>query len=249
MGRGRQALILGALAAVADLPAASAQPQLRAAPSVTAVASVEPGSAARPSDAPVPSCLDQSIVDELGRTVRPRGVQKRDFQKRGQIELVAHGGLFASDLLSSSYLYGGAAAFFLTEDLGVEASFDVTYVKLDLDRSLSEFFGDDRFESGPGYLALANLLWSPVHAKLRMGDSILHADLMLAAGGGRLLHDSVQGMAFDGGAILDLFLSQWVTVRFDLRDIVLVQEAVGETRLTNNLTFTGGLGLWLPTGW
>lgn len=247
MGRGRQALILGALAVVADLPAASAQ--TRAAPSVPAVTTVQPGSAARPSDAPVPSCLDQSIVDELGRTLRPRGVQKRDFQKRGQIEVVARGGLFASDLLSSSYLYGGAAAFFLTEDLGVEAGLDVTYVKLDLDRSLAEFFGDDRFESGPGYLALANLLWSPVHAKMKMGESILHADLLFAAGGGRLLHDSVQGMAFDGGVILDLFLNQWFTLRFDLRDIVLVQEAVGETRLTNNLTFTGGLGLWLPTGW
>lgn len=247
MGRGRQALILGALAVVADLPAASAQ--TRAAPSVPSVTAVQPGSAARPSDAPVPSCLDQSIVDELGRTLRPRGVQKRDFQKRGQIEVVARGGLFASDLLSSSYLYGGAAAFFLTEDLGIEAGLDVTYVKLDLDRSLAEFFGDDRFESGPGYLALANFLWSPVHAKMKMGESILHADLLFAAGGGRLLHDSVQGMAFDGGVILDLFLNQWFTLRFDLRDIVLVQEAVGETRLTNNLTFTGGLGLWLPTGW
>jgi outer membrane beta-barrel protein len=82
-----------------------------------------------------------------------------------------------------------------------------------------------------------------------MGESVVHSDLVLAAGGGRLVHDSVQGFAFDGGVLLDLFLTQWVTLRFDLRDVVLVQEAVGETRLTNNIIFTGGLGLWLPTGW
>jgi outer membrane beta-barrel protein len=247
MGLGKQALLLGALAVVAAPPSVQAEP----APLVggAALPAQARGGPSRPSDAPVPSCLDQSIVDQLGQSVRPRGVQKRDFQKRGQLELVGHGGLFASDLLSSSYVYGGAAAFYLTEDLGVEASFDVTYVKLDLDRSLSEFFGDDRFSSGRGYLALANLLWSPVHAKLKMGDSIVHADLVVAAGGGRLIHDSVQGFAFDGGGLLDLFLTRWVTLRFDLRDVVLVQEAVGETRLTNNLTFTGGLGLWLPTGW
>ena len=205
--------------------------------------------AARPSDAPVPSCLDQSIVDELGQTLRPRGVQKREFQKRGQLEILARGGLFAGDLLSSSYVYGGALAWFVTEDFGIEGSFDVTRVALDLDRPLADFTGDDRFEAGTGFLVLGNFLWSPVHAKMKMGESIIHADFLLTAGGGRLLHESAQGMAFDGGLLLDLFLSQWFTVRFDLRDLVLVNEAVGETRLTNNLMFTGGLALWLPTGW
>lgn len=249
MGRGRQALILGALATVADLSSALAQPRA-AQPAATAQASAAASASVptRPSDAPVPSCLDQSIVDQLGKSLRPRGVQKRDFLKRGQIEVVARGGLFASDLLSSSYLYGGAVAFYITEDLGFEAGLDLTYVKLDLDRPLAEFFGDDRFSPGRGYLALGNLLWSPVHSKMKMGSGIVHADLILAAGGGRLIHDSVQGYAFDGGLLVDLFLTRWVTIRFDLRDVVLLQEAVGETRLTNNLTLTGGLGLWLPTG-
>ncbi len=205
--------------------------------------------AARPSDAPVPSCLDQSIVDELGQTLHPRGVQKREFQKKGQLEILARGGLFAGDLLSSSYVYGGALAWFVTEDFGIEGSFDVTRVSLDLDKPLADFTGDDRFESGLGFLVLGNFLWSPVHAKMKMGDSIIHGDFLLTAGGGRLLHDSAQGMAFDGGLLLDLFLSQWFTIRFDLRDVVLVQEAVAETRLTNNLMITGGLALWLPTGW
>ena len=205
--------------------------------------------AARPSDAPVPSCLDQSIVNELGETLHPRGVQKRDFQKRGQLEILARGGLFAGDLLSSSYIVGGAVAWFPTEDFGVEASFDTTYVKLDLDKPMADFTGENRFASGRGYLALGNLLWSPVHAKMKMGERIVHGDFLVTAGGGRLFHDSAQGLAFDGGLLLDLFLSQWFTIRFDLRDVVLIQEAVSETRLTNNLVMTGGLALWLPTGW
>jgi outer membrane beta-barrel protein len=242
MRRGQAALGLCALAAAAGPSSASAQPR-------PAAVRAEPAAPPRPSDAPVPSCLDQSIVDELGQSLRPRGVQKRDFQKRGQLELVARGGLFASDLLSSSYIAGGAAAFFLTEDFGIEASLDTTYVKLDLDKPLAEFFGDDRFEAGRGFLALGGLLWSPIHAKMKMGDGIVHADILLAAGGGRLIHDSVQGAAFDGGLLLDLFLGKWITMRFEVRDLVLVQEAVGETRLTNNVIVTGGLGLWLPTGW
>lgn len=206
------------------------------------------GAQERPSDAPVPSCLDQSIVDELGQRVRPRGVQKREFLKKGQIELLAHGGLFAGDLTSSSYVAGGALSFFATEDLAFEASFDITPIALDLDSPLAKFFGDDRFEAGMGYLAQAGLLWSPIHAKAKIGSSIVHADILFAAGGGRLFHDSVQGVGFDGGMAMELFVSQWVTLRFDIRDWVMIQEAVAETRLTNNIVSTFGLGLWIPTG-
>ena len=211
------------------------------------LAAAGPASAQKPSDEPVPSCLDQSIRDELGAQIRPRGVQKRPFLKKGQFVLDAHGGLFAGDQMSSNYLYGGSLAFFFTEDLAFEARFDVTEIALELDTPVAEFFGDDRFESGTGYLALAGLVWSPIHAKMKVGDGVLAADLMLTAGAGRLFHDSVQGVTFDAGAIVDFFLTQWVTFRIDVRDVISIQEAVAETRLTNNITVTGGLALWLPT--
>jgi outer membrane beta-barrel protein len=203
--------------------------------------------AQKPSDDPVPSCLDQSIRDELGAQIRPRGVQKRPFLKKGQFSLTAHGGLLAADQMSSNYLYGGALAFYFTEDLALEARFDVTEVVLDLDKPVAEFFGDDRFEGGRAYLALANLVWNPIHAKLKVGDSIVPADLSVVAGGGRLFHDSVQGVTFDAGVLIDFYLSQWVTFRVDIRDVIAIQEAVAETRLTNNIAIIGGVSLWLPT--
>jgi outer membrane beta-barrel protein len=205
-----------------------------------------PGS--MPSDAPLPSCLDQSITDELGDTLRPRGVQKRTFLKNKRIELLARGGIFAADLLSSSYVYGGSLAFFMTEDLGVQVSFDALRVALDLDAPVARFFGHERFEPGMGYLGLVNLLWSPVHAKLKIGGSIVHSDILVTAGAGRLFHDSVQGVTFDAGMMLEMLVSKRVTIRFEIRDVIAVQEAVAETRLTNNIIATAGIGLWLPTG-
>lgn len=201
-----------------------------------------------PSEAPLPSCLDQTIKDELGRELRPRGVQKRDFLKDGKLELLARGGLYGGDLTSSSWIAGGALAFFFTEDLGLQLSAELTPIALDLDTPLAEFFGDDRFEPGMGYLGLASLLWSPVHAKVKVGGDIVHADLILQAGGGRLVHDSVQGVTFVGGVALEMFTSRWVTFRLEVRDVMAVQEAVAETRFTNNLVTTAGLGFWLPTG-
>jgi outer membrane beta-barrel protein len=203
--------------------------------------------AATPSEAPLPSCLDRSIKDELGQTLRPRGVQKRDFAKRGHVELLAKGGLYAGDLTSSSWIAGGALGFWFTEDLGLELGFEVTPIALDLDSPLAEFFGDDRFESGLGYLPMANLVWSPVHTKMKLGGDIVHGDFLLYAGGGRLIHDSVQGITFDAGLALELFTTGIVTVRFDARNVMAVQEAAAETRFTNNLVASLAIGVWIPT--
>jgi outer membrane beta-barrel protein len=206
------------------------------------------GAPTRPSDAPLPSCLDETIKDELGRELKPRGVQERDFLKRHKLELIGHGGLYSGDLTSSSYLYGGSLGFFFTEDFGIEGRFDVTRLTVDLDSPLAQFFGDAHFKPGRAYLALGNLVWSPIHAKLKMADGIVHADILLTAGAGRLIHDSVQGVTYDAGLSLDLFTTHWLTFRFVARDVMTVQEAVAETRFTHNIVATAGIALWIPTG-
>lgn len=200
-----------------------------------------------PSEAPLPSCLDKTIKDELGNTLHPRGVQKKDFLKQGKIEVVARGGLFGGDLTSSSWIAGGALAFWFTEDLAVQGSFELTPIALDLDDPLAGFFGDDRFEPGMGYLAIGSVVWAPIHAKMKIGGGIVHADMMASFGAGRLVHDSVQGVTFDGGIALNLFTTKVLTFRFEARDVMAVQEAVAETRYTNNLVATLGLAFWIPT--
>ncbi len=202
----------------------------------------------RLSDAPLPSCLDRTIRDQLGEQLKPRGVQKRNFKKNKKIVLHAMGGLFGGDLTSSSWIAGGGLGFFFTEDLGIEASFALTPLTLDLDAPLNKFFGDNRFDPGMAYVALGNVLWSPIHAKLKLGGGIVHSDLMVFAGGGRMFHDAVQGLSFDAGFALDLFVTRALTIRFDVRDLMAVEEIAGETRYTNNLVTTAGLVLWIPSG-
>jgi outer membrane beta-barrel protein len=202
----------------------------------------------RPSDAPLPSCLDMTIRDQLGAQLRPRGVQKRDFAKNKKINLVAHGGLYGGDLTSSNWIAGGSLGFFFTEDLGLQLEFDLTPLTLDLDSPLNKFFGDNRFDPGMAYVGLANIMWAPVHAKLKMGGGIVHSDIMFFAGAGRMFHDAVQGVAFDAGIALDMFVTKFMTIRIDLRDIAAVQEIAAETRFTNNIVATLGLAIWIPSG-
>ena len=198
---------------------------------------------AKPSETapPVPACLD----DDDSR----KGVQARTFLKQHRFELTPEGGLYASDLLSSSYAWGGSLTFYFTEDLGLEATFATTPVALDVDKSLTGFFGDSRFTESRGYLGLAALVWSPIHFKVKTsGEGVLHGDIELAVGAGKMWNDTTQGFAFQVGPRVELYLLRWLSLRLDVRDVMLVQEAVAETRFTNNITVLGGLGLWLPFG-
>jgi len=203
---------------------------------------------AKPSDAPLPSCLDQTIAGQLGENHKPRGVQKKNFLKRHKINLVAHGGLYGGDLTSSNWIAGGSLGYFFTEDFGIAGEFDMTPLTLDLDQPLNQFFGDNRFQPGMAYVALGNLFWSPIHAKMKMGGGIVHADIMLFAGGGRMIHDAVQGLSFDAGAAIDFFVSKVMTIRIDTRDLMAVEEIAAETRYTNNIIATAGIAFWIPTG-
>jgi outer membrane beta-barrel protein len=203
---------------------------------------------AKPSDAPLPSCLDQTLANQLGESLKPRGVQKKNFLKRHKINLVIHAGMWAGDLTSSSWIAGGSLGYFITEDFGVAAEFDLTPVTLDLDAPLNQFFGDSRFTDSMGYLALGNAFWAPIHAKMKMGGGIVHSDIMVFAGGGRLINQSVQGLAFDAGGAIDFFVSGFATIRLDVRDVMAIEEIAGTTRPTNNIIATMGLSLWIPTG-
>jgi outer membrane beta-barrel protein len=218
----------------------------------TSVAYAQPAATqpapAKPSDAPLPSCLDQSLADQLGAELKPRGVQKKDFLKRRKINLVMHGGLYAGDLTSSSWIAGGSLGFFFTEDFGIAGELDLTPLTLDIDEPLAQFFNDTRFEPAMAYVGLGNLMWSPIHGKLKIGGGIVHTDVIFFAGGGRMFHDAVQGIAFNAGFALDMFVTKVVTIRLAARDLMAIQEVAAETRYTNNIVATAGVSLWIPTG-
>jgi outer membrane beta-barrel protein len=189
------------------------------------------------------ACLDQA---ELSAGVR-KGVQKRDFTKRLRVEASLFGGFFASDLLSSSYDWGGAIAFFPAEDVGVEVSLLVSPFDLAIERPLTNFFAGQIFRPSLAYIAVSDLVWAPVHLKVRASErAILHGDVLVYLGAGETFHSTVQGLTFDGGVGLKLYPTRYLAIRVDLRDYVMIQEAVSVQRTTNNLVGLVGLSLFLP---
>jgi len=178
---------------------------------------------------------------------RRKGVQRRDFLKRHRFELSGVGGFYASDALSSTYSYGGALAYYPSEDFGVEVLVTRSPVRFRLEEPFTSFDQEHRFTPGIAWQGIASLLWSPIHAKLKFTDkTIIHSDIFVVAGAGRTFHESVMGLTWEGGLGLKLYVSHYVTLRFDVRDFLLPQEVLGRGRITNNITVLGGVSVWLP---
>jgi outer membrane beta-barrel protein len=187
------------------------------------------------------TCLDG---DATGG--RRKGVQRRDFLKRHRFELSGVGGFYASDALSSTYSYGGAIAFYPSEDFGLEVLVTRSPVQFRLVEPFDTFTGEEHFAPSSAWQAIASMLWSPIHAKFKFTEqTIIHGDVFAIAGAGRTFHESVMGLTWEAGAGFKLYLAKYVSFRFDVRDFLLPQEVLGRGRITNNVTVLGGLSFWL----
>lgn len=193
-------------------------------------------------------CIDEAIREELNARRRYRGVQKRLFQKAGRHEISAMGGVYAADLLSSSYLLQGAYSFHFVEDLALEASFAYSRAE----SALVEIVEDDtsftslRLDT-PIYIYQGHLLWSLAYGKLRwFSGSISRFDFHIALGGGVTDNQTARGLTVSAGFGLKFYFGRWFALRIDVRDQVLQQELLGADQIVNNLAATLGFSIFLP---
>jgi outer membrane beta-barrel protein len=195
-------------------------------------------------------CIDEAIRDELNARRQYRGVQERLFQKERRHELSALGGLYAADLTSSSWLVGGAYTYHFSEDFALEASFGYTRQRSELVRIIEDRLATDLVrENLPVYLYQGHFIWTLAYGKLRwFGNRISRFDFNMALGGGITDNRSARGLTGSAGFGLKFFPSSWFAVRLDVRDQLLSQELLGESRLVNNLFVTLGLSIFIPFG-
>ena len=176
---------------------------------------------------------------------RRKGVQRRDFLKKHRFELSGLGGFYASDALSSTYSYGGALAFYPSEDFGLEFLLTRTPMQFRLEQAFTAFDQQTHFSPTIAWQGIASLLWSPIHAKFKFSDTtIIHGDLFAVVGAGRTGDPTVLGLTWEAGVGAKLYFNRFFAFRLDLRDFLLPQEVLGRGRITNNVTVLAGLSLW-----
>ncbi|HEY2743473.1 MAG TPA: outer membrane beta-barrel domain-containing protein [Polyangia bacterium] len=194
-------------------------------------------------------CVDPEEKAKLIAQKRGRREDERDFVKTARHELTVFGGYYVSDLLDGTYVVGGAYTYHLTEDAGIEASFAFSQVRssvasrLEQDRGVTILPKQDRV-----YLVFTDLVWSPVHGKMRMfADAIVHFDIFGLAGVGIIDNATSFGAAGQFGVGTKIFLSKSWALRLDVRDQLYKQQVLDVRQYVNDFSLTLGVSVFLPT--
>ena len=194
------------------------------------------------------ACIDENVKADLFAKRQMRGARERLFQQTNRHEIMLQGGYYVSDLFDGTYVVGAAYAYHMTEDLAVEAAGSYTRIQSSAGAELERIFSLLGKSTRRELLFNADLIWVPAHGKLRIGGSIDHFDLYLAAGAGVIDSALSSDLAGNGGFGLKFFLGRAVAVRIDVRDYVYRQQLLSQKVFVNDLTTTLGVSLYLPVG-
>jgi outer membrane beta-barrel protein len=212
-----------------------------------ATAGKKPDAEAAPAPGSTAMCIDQEIADRLAIKRKRRGAVDRLFVKQGRHELSVSGGYYASDLLSGTYIVGGAYAYHMTDETSVEFAGWWTHANADIIRALEDKRGTVVTDTYAREIFAESLLvWSPVYGKLRLGGSIVHFDLHADVGVGVIDSETSRGAAGVLGFGMRLFMGQAVAFRIDARNRTFRQELLDERFLVNDSAITMGLSVFLP---
>ena len=201
-------------------------------------------------------------VEEVGvlRNQDVRVVQKNLFVKKGNHEV----GLILSTQPWDSYVNGLMLGFNATinasEKLGFEFAVqggygwgnghwnDVTFLGTSAGGNLTSLGSDASRQLFGGS---ANLVWSPIYAKLAWGTAkVLHFDVYATIGGHGFLAQRVEAdgglRALAGPSIglgVKFFLSQKTALKIDLRDHISLETRTYTGKFTARNNFQVGIGL------
>ena len=210
------------------------------------VAHAEPKVAAVP-ERTTQMCIDQEIADRLALKRKRRGAVDRLFVKQGRHEISVGGGYYNSDLLSGTYLAGGAYTYHMTDETAVEFASWYTHANADIIRALESKRGQVLTDTYDRMISVESLLvWSPVYGKLRLGGTIVHFDLHGDAGVGVIDSKTSRGAAGVVGFGIKLFMGEAAAFRIDARDRTFRQDLLDERFLVNDAAITAGISLFLP---
>jgi outer membrane beta-barrel protein len=198
-------------------------------------------------------CVDEALKQQLIGERAYRGVVPRLIKKSLRHEVSAMGGWFAGDLSDGAPAYGGAYTFHFTEDLGLEASYLRTrehFALLDAIIARQQGLVNlVKAEDNPVQFFMGHLVWSLAYGKVRwMGGGISRYDFYLSLGGGATVEPGDIGLTGSGGFGMKFYLTEWLALRWDVRDAVHQQKRVslGVEKVVNDITATGGLSVFIP---
>jgi len=198
------------------------------------------------TDAPEPEA-PKSDLDALVRVV-----QQRSVLKSGRFELLVGAGLVANDQMYDHWLATTTGRVHVSEWISIGA----TYAKYFSDPSDLQSTVMNDFEVFPELSAMrwyagGDVTFVAMDGKfIFFDDSIVYWDLYASIGGGVTVTSRSDDPKPTGmiGVGMRIFLTDWLTLTFELRDHMFIEKFNAGNEFVNNVVGQAGLTLFIPFG-
>lgn len=204
------------------------------------------------TDAPETETETEEAVPKSDLDALVRVVQQRQVLKSGRFELLVGAGLVANDQMYDHWLATTTGRVHVSEWISIGA----TYAKYFSEPSALQATVMDDFEVFPELSALqwyagGDVTFVAMDGKfVFFDDSIVYWDLYASIGGGVTKTSRSDDLKPTGmiGAGMRIFLTDWLTLTFELRDHMFIEKFNAGNEFVNNVVGQAGLTLFIPFG-
>ncbi len=206
------------------------------------------------------SMLDRKLDAYWGEKREIRTIQKRLFLKEKRWQFTVFGGVVPNDEFQTFVPMGGRLGYYITEDIGLEAS---GAYALASESELRSFLLDEFGEGGTTEIFLTqfldwyghvDFLWSPFHGKFGVFTSkLFHFDFYTAVGVGvqglvvqfpNAPAESDIAIAGNVGLGAMMYVLDWMAIRIDYRHFIHENKAGDD--LSSPLELSLGFAFFTP---
>lgn len=179
---------------------------------------------------------------------RVRSFQAKPIIKRGRFALTLLGAATINDGFHTKLGGSATLSFFVHDTFAIAVRGGLWRVVQDQDVQVArQNFQLGIAASQPQWVAMADVEWSPVYGKFRVGQGITHLDASVIVGMGTVIHRSPE-LAFEAGLGLRFIATEWLAVNLSwLNTFYLDKPLVTAPALLQNLmSLNLGLTLFIP---
>jgi len=186
---------------------------------------------------------------------RIKSVQRKVFLKKNRLEIFPFFQMALNDPFFHHFAVGLAAGYHIADSFNIEVrgsyvvgSTETSAVKLIRVTEKAVFDQVPKFK----WNGDLNFGWSPIYGKVSLaGEWILHFDTYISLGLGVFGHETGGEAAFSPAANVAIgervFLTEWLTLRLELRDYIFHHEREEIADIQNLLMFGVSLSGFFPT--
>ena len=184
--------------------------------------------------------------EPAGEVINP-DIERREVKvpkiKSQDFEVGAYAGMLSVQDLQSHLIYGGRAAYHVTEDFFLEGEYARSQVSDEVRREIGQPFfpqqviGLSTYGLNVGY----NLLPGEVFAGTRYA---MNSTVYVLLGGGDTNFNDEDFLTYNLGFGIKVLPTDWLSVRLEARDRLWQSDLLGSKKLTNNFETTLGLAFF-----